>query len=169
MWTVNTYGGGEWSTRPAWLSDVDRLAEIVLAATKDQGRWSGTSPEEERQWLDGFAGWSRETIIEADPHNELHVITDGQRKVFGRLRVVRSGDTSAGVTTRIGLAGLQLLPAAQGHGIGTVIIKALQREAASAHCSLDIGVEKDNPGARRLYERLGCVQIGEDDKWYKFC
>jgi RimJ/RimL family protein N-acetyltransferase len=37
----------------------------------------------------------------------------------------------------------------------------------SAAASLDIGVEKDNPRARRLYERLGCVQVAEDEEEYK--
>jgi hypothetical protein len=52
-------------------------------------------------------------------------------------------------------------------GASPMIIEALKAEALSAGASLDIGVEKDNPRARRLYERLGCVQVAEDEEEYK--
>jgi ribosomal protein S18 acetylase RimI-like enzyme len=60
-----------------------------------------------------------------------------------------------------------LLPHVQGRGIGTAIIEDLKAEAKSAGVSLDIGVEKDNPRARQLYERLGCVQVAEDEQEHK--
>jgi ribosomal protein S18 acetylase RimI-like enzyme len=31
----------------------------------------------------------------------------------------------------------------------------------------DVVVEEDNPRARRLYERLGCVQVAEDEQEHK--
>lgn len=45
--------------------------------------------------------------------------------------------------------------------LGTAIIEGLKAEAKAAGVPLDIGIEKDNPRARRLYERLGCVQVAE--------
>ena len=67
---------------------------------------------------------------------------------MGRLRVLRTGQT-------IELAGIQLLPEVQGRGIGTAIIEALKAEAAETGATVELGVEKDNPNARRLYHRLG--------------
>ncbi len=157
-----------WSTRAAQAADAEPLAAVVLAATKHQGRWPADCSEQaEREWLVGFADWTLQTIDQADPNNRLDVILDEDGQVIGRLRVLRDGETPIETATRIELAGVQLLPAAQRHGIGTAIVRELQREAADARCALDIGVEKDNPGARRLYERLGCVLVDRDDREYK--
>jgi ribosomal protein S18 acetylase RimI-like enzyme len=75
----------------------------------------------------------------------------------GRLRITRSDEC-------IELSGIQLLPRVEGRGIGTAIINDLKTEAAAAGIPVDIGVEKDNPSARRLYERLGCTKIGETEQ-----
>jgi hypothetical protein len=55
----------------------------------------------------------------------------------------------------IELSGIHLLPQVQRHGMGRAIIEGLKSQAAAAGIPLDLGVEKDNPDARRLYERLG--------------
>jgi ribosomal protein S18 acetylase RimI-like enzyme len=73
---------------------------------------------------------------------------------IGRLRVVDSAD-------RLEVAGLQLLPSAQSHGIGTAVL--LQLAADAAPWALTLGVEKDNPRARALYERLGFVPDGQTE------
>ncbi|MFC3736774.1 GNAT family N-acetyltransferase [Paractinoplanes deccanensis] len=146
--------------RPATAGDAYRLADIVLAATEDQGRLPAMSLEERAEWREGFAEWSRRTAELADPANALSVITaeknagtpDGE--VIGRLRVVRDAGG-------LRLAGLQLVPEAQGRGIGTSIVRDLQERAAHEGVPLLLGVEKDNPRARRLYERLGFRKTGE--------
>jgi ribosomal protein S18 acetylase RimI-like enzyme len=53
---------------------------------------------------------------------------------------------------------------AQGCGIGTAIIRTLQRRAESARISLRLSVAKGCP-AQKLYERLGfkCVSVSEVD------
>ena len=73
----------------------------------------------------------------------------------GRLRVVRTAEL-------VELAGLQLLPAHQGRGLGSRVIRDLMAEAASSGRAFGLSVEKDNPRARALYERLGLVVVGED-------
>jgi ribosomal protein S18 acetylase RimI-like enzyme len=67
----------------------------------------------------------------------------------------------------IELCGIQLLPGFQRHGIGTAVIEGLKAQAAAAGIPLDLGVEKDNPDARRLYERLGFVRVGETDQEFR--
>ena len=74
----------------------------------------------------------------------------------GRLRVVRTAEL-------VELAGLQLLPAHQRRGIGTRIVRDLMAEAVASERRFGLSVEKDNPRAQALYERLGLVVVGEDD------
>jgi ribosomal protein S18 acetylase RimI-like enzyme len=139
--------------RPARLDDAGFLADVVLTATRAQGRLPDDL--DEAQWRAGFAEWTIGQIGGDLPGSTISVIeSDGERA--GRLRVARDHG-------RIELCGIQLLPGVQGRGIGTAIIEQLKAEAAAAGVPLDLGVEKDNPGARRLYDRLGFVQVGEDD------
>jgi ribosomal protein S18 acetylase RimI-like enzyme len=55
---------------------------------------------------------------------------------------------------------IALLPEHRGAGIGTKLLKELQKEARAARKKLSIHVEQFNP-ARRLYERLGFQQVEE--------
>ena len=56
---------------------------------------------------------------------------------------------------------LQLSPGRQGQGIGRTLIEQLLVNADAAGAIVGLSVLKANP-ARRLYERLGFVQVGED-------
>lgn len=142
--------------RPATLDDVAFLADVVIAATMAQGRFPHDVTVEE--YRTGYEDWTRETITEASADCTLSVIERDGTPV-GRLRVVH---TPADLT----LAGIQILPSYQNQGIGTTLIERLKREAEARDVALHIGVEKDNPRARRLYERLGCDLIGEDENEY---
>jgi ribosomal protein S18 acetylase RimI-like enzyme len=137
-----------YSIRPASLDDVGFLTDVSIEATRAQGRL----PEDfdESEWRTGFGEWSAEVL-----HGTSVIELDGRR--IGRLRISRLPEA-------IELNGIQLLPELQNRGIGTAIITALQSEAEAAGIPLDLGVEKDNPNARRLYERLGFTKIGEDDR-----
>jgi ribosomal protein S18 acetylase RimI-like enzyme len=155
------------TVRPATADDVYRLADIVMQATKAQGRWPEMSPPEETEWRDGFAEWSRQNVHESSADNVLSVILKG-REIIGRLRVTRLVFTGLDgrKARRIQLAGIQLAPSTQGQGIGTSVIRDLQAVATQEGIELLIGVEKDNAGARRLYERLGCSLTDETDDEY---
>jgi GNAT superfamily N-acetyltransferase len=83
----------------------------------------------------------------------IEVVNEGA----GRLRIARTADG-------IELCGIQLLPYIQRHGIGSAIIEDLKAQAAAAGIPLDLTVEKDNPDTRRLYKRLGLVQVGETEQ-----
>jgi GNAT superfamily N-acetyltransferase len=137
--------------RPATLEDIGFLADVVVEATRAQGRLSDAF--DETTWRRNFTAWTRKQILGAVPESRTSVIEFGGERV-GRLRVTRSGD-------RIDLSGIQLLPRAQGRGIGTAIIEELKAEAEAGGACLDI------PRARRLYERLGCVQVAEDEQEHK--
>ncbi|MFF1820892.1 GNAT family N-acetyltransferase [Kribbella sp. NPDC058245] len=138
--------------RPATLDDIDFLLNVAIEATRTQGR---LSPEaDEPGWREGYADWTREQIAE-DPTGTSVIELNG--RPIGRLRVTRH-------PASIELCGIQLDPAVQNQGIGTAIIRALQEEAAARGVPLDLGVERDNPNARRLYDRLGFRKFAEDDR-----
>ena len=58
------------------------------------------------------------------------------------------------------LIDISLSPAVRGAGLGTGLIGQSQREAAASGCGMRLHVLEANPGARRLYERLGFAVEG---------
>ena len=140
--------------RPATAEDVGFLADVVIEATKAQGRLPNDF--DERQWRNGFCEWTMEQVRGEIPDCVTSVVEVGNRRV-GRLRIVRNGDL-------IELCGIQLLPDIQRQGIGSAIIEDLKVQATVASIPLGLGVEKDNQEARRLYERLGFVHVGETEQ-----
>lgn len=62
--------------------------------------------------------------------------------------------------TDLRIVEIGLVPAFQGQGIGTALLRRVQEIADSAGKSCSIHVEAQNP-ARRLYSRLGFVEAGE--------
>ena len=58
---------------------------------------------------------------------------------------------------------IHLLPAYRGHGIGSDLIRHLQKECAASGTKIRIGCFKENLGAKRLYRKLGFVPAEETD------
>jgi RimJ/RimL family protein N-acetyltransferase len=138
--------------RAATLDDVDFLTDTPIEATRDQGRFP---PDLDlAEYRAGFRGWTEEQLRGEVPDSVTSVITAYGVDV-GRLRVVRTSDL-------VELAGLQLLPAHQGRGIGTRIVRDLMAEASASGREFGLSVEQDNPRARAMYERLGLVVVGQD-------
>jgi GNAT superfamily N-acetyltransferase len=140
--------------RPATADDVEFLADVVLDATRAQGRLPRDF--DERQWRERFGTWAMEQVRGEIADSTTTVVEVGNERV-GRLRIARTADC-------IELCGIQLLPRIQRQGVGTAIIEDLKAQAAAAGIPLDLGVEKDNPDARKLYDRLGFIQIGETEQ-----
>jgi len=142
--------------RPATLEDVAFLADVVITVTLAQDRFP--HDVDLAEYRAGYEDWARETILGVIPDCTLSVIErDGCP--IGRFRVVRT-------QTSITLAGIQLLPAYQNQRIGSMLIEQLKREADKQQVPLRISVEKNNPQAQRLYERLGCQMIEQDAHEY---
>jgi ribosomal protein S18 acetylase RimI-like enzyme len=140
--------------RPATEDDIGFLADVVIEATRAQGRLPDDF--DERQWRKGFGDWTVEQVRGERLNSTTSVIEVDNERV-GRLRISHSADY-------IELSGIQLLPDAQRRGIGTAIIEDLKAQAAAVGIPVELGVEKDNPDARKLYERLGFVQVGEAEE-----
>ena len=139
--------------------DVGFLTDVVVVTARAQGRLPHDF--DEPAFRAGFAEWTIEQVRGLVPHSSTYVIEiDGERA--GRLRVVRAPDA-------LELAGIQLLPAHQGHGLGTYLIEQLVVEAHDAGRPARARVERDNPRALALYRRLGFTEKGaeagtEDDE-----
>jgi GNAT superfamily N-acetyltransferase len=80
------------------------------------------------------------------------ILVDNQP--IGRLLVDRSAEA-------LELIDIALLAEWRNQGIGTLLVQALTREAESKGKSVALEVYRANP-ARRLYERLGFSQTGEE-------
>ena len=65
------------------------------------------------------------------------------------------------------LYSLRVIDALQRHGIGTALVREAERMLVQrGHGTVSIAAAKDNPDARRLYERLGYKVVSDDDgRW----
>lgn len=57
---------------------------------------------------------------------------------------------------------IAVLPAEQGHGLGTAVLQSLAGEAAAAGKPLRLTVATNNSGALNVYRRLGFVVVRDD-------
>jgi len=92
-----------------------------------------------------------------DPAKRRIVVFDGQD--VGGLQTERREDS-------LFLSKVEILPSFQGRGLGTRIVQDLMAEARAQGLPVTLQVLKENPRARRWYERLGFVVTGETETKY---
>lgn len=142
----------EATLRPAGPDDRDFLLCVYASTREEELRLVDWSDEQKaafvRMQFDAQDAYYREHYAEA----RFDLIEVGGESA-GRLYVARWEDD-------IRIIDIALLPKFRGRGIGTLLIQGLLEEAAAAGKRLSIHVEVNNP-ARRLYERLGFVQVEE--------
>jgi ribosomal protein S18 acetylase RimI-like enzyme len=144
------------SVRPATTGDIDFLAQVVLLANVE--RYQKAADWNAAVFLaEARARTADEVDGNVDDSTTYVIEADGER--VGRLRIVRTGE-------RLEIAGIQVLPAYQRRGIGTLVITSHMHEGKTRGVPVVLEVEKDNPDARRLYLRLGFVQ--RDDRGDRF-
>lgn len=139
--------------RAATEADIEFLADVVIEATRHQSRWP--VDVDETGFRAGYVEWTAKQVRNEIPGSTTFVI-EADGKPAGRLRVVRDAE-------RVELAGIQLMPRHQSRGIGTHVVRELITQAGSDGLRFELNVEKDNPRARALYERLGLVWDSETD------
>ena len=88
------------------------------------------------------------------PQAEQAIVVAPGGEPAGRLISARQDDALL-------LVDISLLPAYRGRGWGTLLIRALQDEAAALGLAVRLSVERHNP-ALNLYQRLGFAIIGVD-------
>jgi ribosomal protein S18 acetylase RimI-like enzyme len=103
-------------------------------------------------WDEGFQrGFFDEHF---DPAGRRIVVVDGRD--VGVLQTEQRKDSHF-------LANVEISPPFQGQGVGTAIVRDLVAEARTRGVPVTLQVLKENPGARRLYERLGFAVTGETE------
>jgi ribosomal protein S18 acetylase RimI-like enzyme len=139
--------------RPAWPEDEAFLFDLYASTRRSEmAGWGLEDAALDQMIALQFAG-QQGTYRVRFPEADHHIILQEDRPI-GRILVDRTG-------TALVLVDVALLPAVRGVGIGTRLVQGLQAEAAERGGPLRLQVLVTNP-ARRLYERLGFITLGED-------
>jgi ribosomal protein S18 acetylase RimI-like enzyme len=112
-----------------------------------------------------FRNVFQDTFVEYQQGHRLMIVAALNNFPVGRvfIQISPGNPVYADGYDRAYLYSLHILPALQGNGIGTELINYAEREIIARDFSwVTIAVAKDNPGARRLYERLGYELFHED-------
>ncbi len=136
--------------RPAKHSDIDRLFDVHRAALKDYV---------ELTW-----GWDEAWQIahfheHFDPSKRLVISCEDDDIGFLDLEVKQG---------MFDLQNIEIDPAYQGRGIGTRVIRLVLADAEARCLPVRPQVLKVNPRARRLYEQLGFIEVGQNDTHIQF-
>jgi ribosomal protein S18 acetylase RimI-like enzyme len=132
-----------WSLRPATARDRAFLLDLNRAAFR---------PSVELVW-----GWDEDE----------QVAYFDQRFDPARRQIVHVAGEDVGEVaveereTEIHLARIALVPAWQGQGVGTAIVRSVLDRAAASGKAVVLEVLHENPRAAALYERLGFERTGE--------
>jgi ribosomal protein S18 acetylase RimI-like enzyme len=89
------------------------------------------------------------------PGSGYEVVFHDERKV-GRIWIASLEDS-------LHLVDIAILPEAQNSGIGTALVRELQREAKLAGKAVRLSVFRFNPGSVRFHQRLGFTVTHEDE------
>jgi ribosomal protein S18 acetylase RimI-like enzyme len=103
-----------------------------------------------RSFLDQQFGLQHKHYMQHFGDADFLGIEHAQRGPVGRYYLQRVGPDHL-------LVDISLFPALRGSGVGTSLIRQSQTEAATLGHGMRLHVQQTNPGARRLYERLGFV------------
>lgn len=125
--------------------------QLRVASESDRSFLYSLHCQTMREVIDATWGWD-ENWQQTDfdrRFSELRVSVIGVGgQPAGRLWLERRPET-------LHIVELQLLPEAQGRGIGTAVVQQVIEQGARQGVPITLSVVPANPGARRLYERLG--------------
>lgn len=143
--------------RPATNADVAFLQAVYASTRMEELAVTSWSDEQKNEFcLSQFRAQDAHYRTHF-PDAEYHVI-QSQGHDVGRLSVDHRKN-------ELHLLDVALLPAHRGQGIGTILLKDFQQQAAEAKIPLTIYVERFNP-ALRLYQRLGFQQVKDEGVYY---
>ena len=160
--TPRPCGGQVFTLRGAATGDLPFLRELYAdtrAAELAPVPWPDAT---KRHFLDDqFALQHQHYVLHYADADFLVIELDGVP--VGRLYAMRQPSRDFSIVD------ISLLPAWRGQGIGSMLIRDLQREASVAVRPLWLHVSMHNPSARRLYERLGFKDDGFEGPYQRMC
>jgi ribosomal protein S18 acetylase RimI-like enzyme len=118
-----------------------------------------------------FRNLFRQTYADQQTGRRLMLVADAGGFPVGQVFIQFDANEPryADGRRRAYLYSLRVLEPFQGHGLGTRLIRAAEEViAARGFDEVTIAVAKDNPNARRLYERLGYRVFAEDTGCWSF-
>ncbi len=143
----------ERTARRATAEDQDFLWRLYVSTRVDELSAFGWPPEQQEMFL-RMQYRARCGGYEATyPHAEYTILLEDGLAAGGMI-VSRS-------SAEVRLVDISILPEYRNRGYGAHQVSNLVREAAALGLPLRLSVRRENP-ARRLYERLGFVSIGQD-------
>jgi ribosomal protein S18 acetylase RimI-like enzyme len=143
-------------TLPEILSRHPLDLEVVIRSSREEDlpllEWFGMFTSHRQLIRDAFERQQQGEVV------MLLAELDGFPAGQAWVDFTRHAATSAGR-----IWALRVMPPLHGRGIGTRLLAAAETMIrARGLAAAEIGVEKDNPGARRLYERVG-YRIARDE------
>ena len=136
--------------RPMADDDLPFIAALFASTRADEVAMTGWPPELQQAFLAQQHGAQHLHYRKYYPHAEWLIVERGGEAI-GRLYLDPSGAQQL-------LIDISLVPWLRGQGIGGAILADVLDAAAAAGQSVSLHVERHNP-ARRLYERLGFVEV----------
>ena len=134
--------------------DYDRIAELTVGVYVDGGL---ASPAYAPELAD---------VPHRAERAELLVARDGEGRIVGSVALVLTGDFG-NVTSSDDEAAFRMLvvdPAAQGRGIGELLVRTcLDRARAAGKRRMVLSTDPRMTAAHRLYRRLGFTRLPERD------
>jgi ribosomal protein S18 acetylase RimI-like enzyme len=143
----------EISLRPAQDADEALLYRLYASTRMDELALVPWTEAQFDAFLKMQFNLQKRTYQMQFPAADHSIILSGEQEI-GRLVVNRTGRDLL-------LVDITLLPEFRGRGIGGLLLRELQNEAARDGKSVSLSVIHNNP-ARRLYERAGFSQVGEN-------
>ena len=138
------------SLRAANDSDLPWLRDLY-ASTRAEEMAPVPWPEiAKRSFLDQQFGLQHQHYLKHFGDADFLAIEHAERGPVGRYYLQR-------VAPEHLLVDISLFPPLRGSGVGTALIRQSQQDAAKLSRGMRLHVQQSNPGARRLYERLGFV------------
>ena len=135
--------------------DDDGFAAALYSSTRDDLRQMPAEPAVIEQLIAMQRRMQSHGYRQAYPHAVYLVLQHGETPI-GRLILDRQGEV-------LHLIDIAILPAAQGQGAGSAVLRGLQAQAGAEQWQIHLAVNKSNTAARALYQRLGFRLRGEND------
>ena len=135
--------------------DDDGFATELYSSTRDDLRQMPADPAVIAQLIAMQQRMQSHGYRQAYPHAAYLILQHGDTPI-GRLVLERQDQL-------LHLVDIAILPAAQGQGAGSAVLRGLQAQAGAQQCRIHLAVNKSNAAARALYQRLGFRPRGEND------
>ncbi|PHV23767.1 GNAT family N-acetyltransferase [Janthinobacterium sp. BJB446] len=133
----------------------DGFAAALYSSTRGDLRQMPAEPAVIEQLIAMQQRMQSHGYRQAYPHAVYLVLQHGDTPI-GRLILDRQDQV-------LHLVDIAILPAAQGQGAGSAVLRGLQAQAGAEQCQIHLAVNKSNAAARTLYQRLGFRLRGENE------